>query len=298
MNLLVPSVGRKRYLCGALREALYARGGRLFGADLDDAAPALAELDLRIELPPFGTDDYWSSVDRAIHDCAIDAVLPVRGAELVAWAERAEAGRLAATLVSSPAATLQCCSDKDRLYRTLRGAAVACPDWALLDRADPSPPFAYPLIAKPVAGAGSRGVLRLLVDGELAALAAATDEPYLLQPWLGGQEYSIDCYALPDGRLARCCPRRRLVVVDGECVVGELVSSPDLVALAHRVAAGLRFRGVFNLQAIDTPEGPFVIDVNPRFPGGIAISERAGCGLIEATVAALHGGPPPLPLPC
>ncbi|MGB5468492.1 MAG: hypothetical protein WBM84_20690, partial [Sedimenticolaceae bacterium] len=93
MNLLIPSVGRKGYLVEQLRSAMRRRGGRLFGADLSDQAPGLRHVDGRIQLPPFGSDSYWPAVDELLVDNGIGAVIPVRDAELVGWAERAEMGR-------------------------------------------------------------------------------------------------------------------------------------------------------------------------------------------------------------
>jgi carbamoyl-phosphate synthase large subunit len=292
MNLLIPSVGRKGYLVEQLRAAMHRRGGRLFGADLSDHAPGMRHVDGRIRLPPFGSDGYWPAVEELLVGNDIGAVIPVRDAELAGWAERAEAGGLEAKVFLSPASTLRMCRDKGLLYRAACAVGIDCPAWEVFT-ADQARHWdgEFPVVSKPLSGAGSRGVSILRSRRQLAAWLDQRTGNILLQQYAGGPEYSIDCYALADGRLVACCLRERLLVRDGESVVGKVVDSPELVEVVRVLTNALRFRGVINIQVIAGADGPRLIDINPRFPGGIAITEAAGFRFIEWTVEELCGEP-------
>ena len=80
MNLLVPAVGNKRYLVKRLREAVQRRKGRLFGSDINPAAPALRDVDQVVNLPRFDVPGFWSALSRVLIEQHIDAVLPSRDA--------------------------------------------------------------------------------------------------------------------------------------------------------------------------------------------------------------------------
>lgn len=287
VRLLVPSIGRKRRLARLLRAELSRTDGVLLGSDLDPLAPALEDVDIAVGLPAFDADDYWEALDVVVREYAIDAVLPVRDAELVAWAKRSESGRLPVASLLPDAGTLAICRDKTRLYDVAQECGIACPEWSTSLAG--SDAWVLPRVVKPVTGSGSRGLR--LVDS-LVALRSAVEEarePLLVQEWREGTEYSVDCLANRDGELIDCCVRERRVVEHGECIDGDVVRDPELAGLCARLAQHLVLRGVFNVQFIRDAAAPWLIDLNPRFPGGIAITERAGHRFVARTVEMLSG---------
>jgi carbamoyl-phosphate synthase large subunit len=289
MNLLVPAIGDKVDLARLLGQALHAQGGLLYGSDLSPAARALDRVDRRIDLPGFDAPEFWSVFDAVVRAERIDAVLPVRDAELVDWAERAESGRLPVSMLLSSAETLRLCHDKSRLYTFANSTGVDCPDWHPFDLMGRETTLGFPLILKPRCGSGSRGVVRVESAVELAQAQLQPGTPYLAQSCVRGREYSVDCFATPGGRLAACCVRERLVVRAGQSVSGRCVSDPLLIDSSERLAAQLVFRGVVNFQYLRTDDEIWLIDLNPRFPGGIAQTEAAGFPFVSWTLAALSG---------
>lgn len=284
MNLLIPSVGNKRYLTQRVRNLVHAHGGRLFASDLNSDATAVPHADGLITLPSFGNDNYWSAVSAALQEFHITAVLPVRDAELLGWAERQATGLLECSLLLSSPDALATCHDKFALYRKATAIGIDCPTWQpwVGDRSAIAT-MAPPWVIKPRYGSGSRGVSVVHAAGELPDVAGEM----LVQRHIGGSEYSIDCYANHDGVLRALCVRRRDRVVAGECVEGTVCDMPHLVDVCRTLVGELSFRGVINVQVIDGVEGPQLIDVNPRIPGGIAITESAGYPFIEWTIQCL-----------
>jgi carbamoyl-phosphate synthase large subunit len=290
MRLLMPAVGKKVYLAGQLKKMLSGMGGVLFGSDVDDQAPALRQVDAVIALPSFQRSDYWGAVDAAIAKHGITAVLPTRDDELEAWSRRGESSELQADVSLSSSATLAACTDKTRLYAAAESCGVMCPSWIHVTAETADDALFFPSVVKPVRGSGSRNVYRVESMAQWQALVPRVSWPSLLQVWRSGIEYSVDCFASDAGQLTDCCARERLQVVDGESTAGRAIDSPELIDLCRRLASRMHFRGVINLQFIVDAEGAWLIDVNPRFPGGIAITEAAGHPFIAHTLETLGQG--------
>lgn len=288
MNLLVPSIGNKIYLARRLRQALSAGGGTLLASDRVADAPALDMADRRISLPRFGSKNFWQAVDRVVVEHRIDAILPARDVELAGWAGRAEAGLLHARTLLSSASTLRACLNKAVLYDAAAKAGVYCPAWQEISTEEMAGDLGFPVIVKPVQGSGTRGVLEIATREELALWRADIDVPYLTQTRKLGTEYSVDCFADPGGELIACCVRERVLVRNGQSVVGRVVEDRHLVEQCHKLASVFAFRGVVNFQFIRDRSASWLIDVNPRIPGGIEITESAGFPFIDWTVAALE----------
>ncbi len=289
MNLLLPSIGNKVDLARLLGAAVQKRGGRLLGSDLSDDAAAMALVDLRVELPRFDDAAFWDVFAAAARDVGIDAVVPVRNEELPQWARRAEAGELPVRLLISTERTLRICLDKAALYAVAESAGIRCPPWQAADAWMARPAVEFPVILKPVTGSGSRGICLARDSNELAPWIEHLNRPYLVQKHKVGREFSVDCFATATGVLDTVFVRERTQVQNGQCTIGTPVEDPELVSLCRSMARELHFRGVVNFQFIRDGEGAWLIDLNPRLPGGIAQTESAGFGFCERTVAALAG---------
>ncbi len=289
MNLLLPSIGNKVDLARLLGAAVRRRGGRLLGSDLSADAAALASVDIRVELPRFDDAAFWHVFAAVAREAGIDAVVPVRNEELPHWAQRAEAGELPARLFISPERTLRLCLDKAALYAAAESAGIRCPPWQPANAWIAESAGQFPVILKPVSGSGSRGIRVARDSNELGRWIEGLDRPYLVQKQMVGTEFSVDCFANGTGQLDAVCVRERTQVVNGQCTIGTPVDDPELVSLCRSIARVLDFRGVVNFQFIRDGDSAWLIDLNPRFPGGIAQTEAAGFAFCERTVATLAG---------
>jgi len=296
MNILMPSAGRKYLLAGMLREALDARGGRLFASDASPFASGLVPAHEKVDLPRFDAPDFWSAASALLAQKAIDAVIPVRDAELAGWAEAFEAGRIKTRVFASPSSTLLTCYDKWELIKLATRFNIPCPRTipALPGSAPPEEDF-YPVVVKPRSGAGARGVAIAHSRPMLEALLLEAEGEVLIQRLVEGVEFTVDCYATAEGALKAAVVRKRVAVVGGQSDVGQTVYDEELTSLCRRLASQLKFRGPINIQFIRGREGPQLIDVNPRFAGAVAISRAAGANLAEWTVADLYGEAPVFP---
>ena len=130
--------------------------------------------------------------------------------------------------------TLETCLDKWALAERCHGR-VRIPTTVVVDTAfDPAAP-SLPVIVKPRAGSGSRGIRLVERRAELEALPR--DGTLLVQEHLPGPEYSLDVLARADGHVAAVVPRARLKVDSGIAVTGRTLHDEALDTFAREVAA-------------------------------------------------------------
>ena len=189
-------------------------------------------------------------------DRALMAVLPHRGAlDSAGTRLLASSGELCALMDDK--------RDADRFFRS-HGLPVPDGD-------------GFPRVAKPRRGSSGRGftVFQDVAEQEFWSARNRSRE-HLIQPLLRGDEYSVDAYIAPGGRSLGAVARRRIVVVGGEVMVTMTEKNDRILSLAARVLAIPGWAGPINIQAIDAPGGAVLVEVNPRFSGGITCSIEAG----------------------
>jgi len=198
-------------------------------------------------------------------------------------------------LAAPSAETLRICLDKlalvercapgSRVPRTvLAGPAATAVDWE------------FPVFAKPRSGAGGRGI-RVVPDR--AALAALpVDEGLIVQDLLPGEEYSVDVLCDAAGRVIAAVPRIRARVDSGIAIAGRTVHDPELEETAAQVARAIGLVGVANVQLRRDRGGlPALLEVNPRFPGGLPLTIAAGVDIPSLLLDLFTGRALPERLP-
>ena len=90
----------------------------------------------------------------------------------------------------------------------------------------------------------------------------------MLQRFMDGPEFSIDCLSDLDGRCLNAIPRTMIESRGGESIKGTVIDDPELVELGARVTEALVVRGPSTIQVFRDPEvGIGITDVNTRFGG-------------------------------
>ncbi len=287
-NVLVSSASRKAPLLRAVRDALSRIDpeARVIAGDTD--ATALAQ---------YVADDFWlmprteqAHLDALVDGCqarGIGAVLPTRDGELLFWARNrtafAEAG--IEIIVSPPEATERCL---DKLKFAQFGTSEGLPVIPALETIDRSDEGSF--VVKERFGAGARHIgLDLSADAALAH--AATLETPIFQPYMTGPEISIDGWLDRRGKAAGVVLRRRDRVIDGESQVTTTMRDPDLEQEAGSILERLDLRGPVVMQAILSPDGMRIIEVNPRFGGASTLAIAAGLDTLYWSLKEVFGDP-------
>ena len=144
----------------------------------------------------------------------------------------------------------------------------------------------YPVVFKTVIGNSAKGVYFPKSKEELLVLMQETygnvfsnDSEMLLQEWIGGTDYSVDCVRW-DGFWKSSVYHALVTKTDGggTTTQREIVAAPELEEYAKRLLDAVDFHGVCGLDFRYDPETgkAAFIEVNARFTGGLATPVAAG----------------------
>lgn len=144
----------------------------------------------------------------------------------------------------------------------------------------------YPVVFKTVIGNSAKGVYFPKSKDELLALMQEShgnvfskDSEMLLQEWIGGTDYSVDCVRW-DGFWKSSVYQALVTKTDGggTTTQREIVAAPELEKYAKLLLDAVDFHGVCGLDFRYDPETgkSAFIEVNARFTGGLATPVAAG----------------------
>ncbi len=138
----------------------------------------------------------------------------------------------------------------------------------------------YPVVLKTVMGNSAKGVFFPKTKDELLRLMEAhKGEKMLLEEWIGGTDYSVDCVRW-DGFCKTSVYHALVTKTDGggTTTQREMVDMPRLEAEAMKLLEAVDFHGVCGLDfRYDPASGRMAyIETNARFTGGLATPVAAG----------------------
>lgn len=138
----------------------------------------------------------------------------------------------------------------------------------------------YPVVLKTVIGNSAKGVFFPKTKDELLRLMDAhKGEEMLLEEWIGGTDYSVDCVRW-DGFCKTSVYHALVTKTDGggTTTQREMVDMPRLETEAMKLLEAVDFHGVCGLDFRYDPETGRVayIETNARFTGGLATPVAAG----------------------
>lgn len=133
-------------------------------------------------------------------------------------------------------------------------------------------------VVKPVFGYGSNGVFFVEGDSYISY-----EEEVIIQDYIDGEEYTVDCYVNKVGQCVGAVPRLRQRVDGGEVVDAKTVRDNFLIRKTKEIAEKLQIVGPACFQWIKqkNTENYFLIEVNSRFGGGAPLSIAAGFDMIQ-----------------
>jgi len=247
--------------------------------------------------PRYGPDPLgWLDHAIAVHDRhRYDLLLPTQ--EQVAALATAAPGRLRGAVPEL--AALAAVQDKARAAATLDHLGVPAPPTVVCPAAEVAGHVTGPRYLKRPIGTGSTAVVRVDHAAEAAAVATAWGGEVVVQAPVEGP--LLMAQAVVDrGRVVAFAVNRREAEGAGGGASRKVgLERPDVAAVLGRLATGLAWHGALSADLVDGPDGPVVIDVNPRLvePANAA---AAGVDLVGALVdlaAGRHPDPRPQPRP-
>jgi len=136
----------------------------------------------------------------------------------------------------------------------------------------------YPLIAKPRSGSASKGLV--IIENRDQLLNISTEEN-LVQKFITGKEYTVDCFISQKGEILSITPRERIDVQGGESIKSLTIKSTSLINFTKEILIKTQLVGPITVQLIvDQKTGEiFFMELNPRFGGGVVTSIGAGANI-------------------
>jgi carbamoyl-phosphate synthase large subunit len=282
VTVLLTGVGKRYDIVAA-----FAQHARVVAADPSPLAPAQYAADVRRAVPRIDDPGYVPALEALREEFSVDVVLPLTDLDIEVLASARADGRLPA-LVPDPdvaAATY----DKYETHLWLERLGLPSPPTVLPGEEPP----AYPVMVKPRRGSGARSIHRAADRAEAGFFVDYVDEPVMLQRFMAGPEFSIDCLSDRDKRCLNAIPRTMLESRGGESIKGTTIADSELVDLGKRVVEELGVRGPCTVQAFRDPEiGLGITDVNTRFGGAFPApmyAARPGCTYPELIVKMAAG---------
>jgi carbamoyl-phosphate synthase large subunit len=148
-----------------------------------------------------------------------------------------------------------------------------------------------PWIVKPRFGRGSRDVYVPRNVTQLKAALKWTPDP-IVQTLVTGREFTVDALVDRSGTVAGMVPRWRLETKAGISTKGLTFTDPNVEIAAMHALTAVGLTGPANVQGFVTDDGRVVIiEINPRFSGGLPLSLHAGADLVGEYLRAILGEP-------
>ncbi|MEV0491999.1 ATP-grasp domain-containing protein [Streptomyces atratus] len=274
-----------------LIKTLRNRGISIVALDCDPLASGLHLPDVEPHLTlPASDARYFAQLSELAEATAATAFVPTLDEELMVLASRGdELWRLGlATWLPSPS-TVEQCLDKLLFSKVLNKNGIPTPVTYLPDEIG-SIESVSGLIVKPRTGRGSRDVYRCFTLKQASAVCELIPAP-IVQPLLTGQEFTADCLRWGEGQSV-CALRMRDRVKGGMSVAGTTFHDPRVLKAVRDAIDAVMFEGPCCVQGFITtdPQTPvYITEINPRFGGGIVLSEAAGADIVGRYIGVLAG---------
>lgn len=152
----------------------------------------------------------------------------------------------------------------------------------------------YPAVMKPFDGRSSQELM--IVENEAQFVYAKSlfegrEEQILVQPKIKGGVVTTDILRDPRSGFCVCLARRELLrTSNGAGTSVQVFHDPKLESQCRAIAEAIGIRGCVNFEWIESQEGWYFLECNPRFSGGLAFSCLAGYDMAKNHLRCFAGG--------
>lgn len=297
MNLLFTCAGRRNYLLNYFKEII-GEQGVIIAVDSNCSAPALADADLALIVPPIENPEYIAALKCIIDQYQVDMVLSLNDLELPLLAKHKsylESG--GARVIISNEKIVSIASDKWKTFHFFQNLNIPTP-LSFLSVTDTLNAISesrinFPLIIKPRWGSGSIGIKQVDNQRELRLAYAwlnveikksalnhmncnDVDEAIIIQERLVGQEYGMDILNDFEGKYYDSFARKKLTMRSGETDKATTVIRKEFSDLGRTLAGETKHIGIMDCDFFVANEQVYFLEMNPRFGGGYPLSHAGG----------------------
>lgn len=228
------------------------------------------------------TEDYIREIYHICEKEKIEYIMPLTDVEVDVYSKEQEyfERRGIRICISSPR-TVRLCRNKWDCYQYLLKAGVPglIPTKKMTDGTMEG--LKYPLIAKPISGRSSQGVIKLQNETDYAYYAGKVEKSqYIIQPCLDENVITVDIIC--DRECVYALPRREFLrTLNGAGISVQIFHNDEIINFCSNLAKLLEIEGCVNIELLEEEDGYYFLECNPRFSGGVAFSCMAGYDFVS-----------------
>ncbi len=148
----------------------------------------------------------------------------------------------------------------------------------------------YPVLAKPRYGRSSEGVIKILSGAEMEYVRQiAWEQEYVIQPFISGNIITVDVVRDLCNNMACIARCEHLRNPYGAGITVEIINEPALISICMEIANLLGIIGAVNMEFIESDEKTYLLEINPRFSGGVEFSHIAGYDVVANHLRCFTG---------
>lgn len=293
LKILFTSVGRRVELIQAFHEAAMTADIPIWivGADHTVSAPALSFCDEQMLTEPIDSENYIPQLLGWCKTKEIDLLIPTIDTDLLILAQNKMVfAKQGTKVLVSNADMIQICRDKKRTKDFFDLCNVKAPE--TVDNVT-SYKGGYPCFIKPKDGSSSINAYKVETPEELDVYAKQVKN-YIIQPFIEGEEYTIDIFCNFEGEMVSIVPRKRIVVRSGEVLKTQICMKRKIMEECERIIKKFQPCGPLTIQLIQSIEEQenYYIEINPRFGGGVPLSIKSGADSAKILLYLMNEGIP------
>ena len=290
IHILVTGIGRRVELMQAFRQAALCLdiNLKLYGADMEGTAPALAYCDYTRKVCAMRDKQYIPQLLEICEKDNIDLVIPTIDTDLLVLSQNVDRfEQIGVKVLISAQDKIQICRDKNNTGDFFEKCGLKAPetfnDYKLYTGT-------YPCFIKPKDGSSSINAFKVESKEKLAFYASQVKD-YIIQPFIEGREFTIDIFCDFEGNPIYITPRERLQVRAGEVLKTQICMDDIMIEEAKILCKSFKPCGPMTVQLIqDKNSGDnYYIEINPRYGGGAPLSMKSGARSAGALLRILCG---------
>ena len=273
-NILVTSVSNKTTLLEQLKRSVisFKFNIKIFGGDTNNNC-----------IGKFFVDGFWKmpsienlKITEIITYCKknkINFIIPTRDGDLVYFAKNKSIllKNNIFTMIS-PLKTVECCIDKISFFEKGKEAGIPI----IQTSKNIQEINAKRYVVKERFGSGSKQI-GLNLSKKYAINYAMFLENPIFQPFIQGNEFSIDAYITKNKKIQGIVIRKRNLVVNGESKITQTVKNKKLENICRKIIEKFNFYGHIMFQVIiDSKNKIQLVECNCRFGGASSLSIECG----------------------
>lgn len=310
MNILLTSVGRRKYIVEYFQDA-FKHEGKVFASN-SNYTTAMSIADGYFISPLIYEDNYIDSLIQYCNKNKISIILSLFDIDLYVLAKNeSKLKNHGIILILAPVKSIEICNDKWATFKFLQNLDINTPKTFLTINdtleAINKQTINFPLIIKPRWGMASIGIYKINSEEELKVLykkcyneifdsylkyesSVTSKNPIVIQEFLKGSEFGLDAINDLKGNFINTYAKCKVSMRAGETDIGETIDNTKFIDFSKKICANINQKGIASIDCIEHNNKIYVIEINCRISGHYPLSHLAGVNYPKMLLIWLKGG--------